>query len=46
MTQAKKDKVKRCENCKHCIWFNRWRCDLGCWEFELWLPRDCKNYEE
>ena len=33
---------KKCRNCEHCVWLNRWRCDLTCWEFDLWTGSCCE----
>lgn len=26
----------KCVDCKHCVYRNRWMCDLTRWEFRLW----------
>lgn len=37
---------KRCDRCSHCVYLNRWKCDLGCWQFELYRQVDCDEYKE
>lgn len=39
-------KKKRCQDCSHCTWLNRWRCDLTCWQFDIFLPVDCGEFKK
>ena len=32
-----------CRNCARCVWFNRWKCALARWEFDLWTGW-CEEY--
>ena len=36
----------KCQNCVHCVWLNRWKCDITCWQFDIYLPVECEEFSK
>lgn len=36
---------KHCKDCDHCVWRNRWVCELTNWEFDFWIGH-CDDFHE